>query len=277
MFGGSAGFSRKQTTQLLTAAAITIATDRLFATIVLEEYLLINTVAAVAVAMGVLFGPSAAVGVGVGSMIADILQLTLTPQTLLLSVTLFGLGTLSHLFARSGRDLFGRGEVRVEPVLKLVGTVLLAVLFSASFYAWGQELLGRFPFYTTFVFTAISYLLGALLAIPFVVVGMRSELVARNRAVRSVGQEPLPRWVVTAILLWPVLATIGSLGFRIRERIQTPFTFRRLGIEFVYDFTSPAVFGQGGRRAQVLVGAMVLTVVGYRFVRLDGAGSEAEK
>jgi hypothetical protein len=71
-----------------------------------------------------------------------------------------------------------------------------------------------------------------------------------------------------------VLATVGSLGFRIRERIETPFIFRRMGIEFVYEFVSPAVFGQGGRRAQVLLGAIILTVVGYRFVQLNKTGRE---
>ncbi|MXR20226.1 hypothetical protein [Halobacterium bonnevillei] len=276
MFGQRTGFFQEAITLFLAAAAITFVTDWLFATIIVDEYLLINTVVAVAVVLGVLFGPSAAAGVGVGSVITDVLRLTVGPETLFVSLTFLGVGVLCHIFIQDNIEWFG-SEIRIKSVLKLFAAVLLAALFAASFYAWSQELLGRFPFYPTFVFTAISYLLGALVAIPFVLIGIRSEQLPKGRQIVSTKIDPLSWWVVTITVLWPVLALIGSLGFRIRERIETPFIFRRLGIEFVYEFVSPAVFAQGGRRAQVLLGAIVLTVVGYRFVWLHKTGGEVSQ
>lgn len=274
MLGQRTEFFQEHSILFLATAAVTFVTDWLFATVIFEEYLLINIVVAVVVVLGVLFGPFAVAGVGAGSMIADVLRMTAGPDTLVVSMTFFGLGVLSHIFTQGSIDRFKRDEIRIKPVLKLLAAVLLAALFAASFYAWSQELLGRFPFYPTFVFTAISYLLGALLATPFVLVGIRSERIPEGQEIISTKVDPPSWWVVTTIVLWPVLATVGSLGFRIRERIETPFIFRRMGIEFVYEFVSPAVFGQGGRRAQVLLGAIILTVVGYRFVQLNKTGRE---
>jgi len=68
------------------------------------------------------------------------------------------------------------------------------------------------------------------------------------------------RLLITIPFLWALFGIIGSLGFVLRERmIRSNFASR--GVEVLYDLIHPDIFGQGGRRVQVVWGTFMLLVL----------------
>jgi hypothetical protein len=72
---------------------------------------------------------------------------------------------------------------------------------------------------------------------------------------------PIDRWSLIAVPpLWILLGSIGSIGFKLRERVSLG-GFQNFDVEFLYYLVHPDIFGHGGRRAQVVLGVVALLVI----------------
>jgi hypothetical protein len=76
-------------------------------------------------------------------------------------------------------------------------------------------------------------------------------------------------WVlIIAPSFWALFGIVGSAGFAVREAIPRT-SFERRGVEYLYDLVHPSIFGQGGRRAQVVFGALVILLLFISITRFQ--------
>jgi hypothetical protein len=86
------------------------------------------------------------------------------------------------------------------------------------------------------------------------------------------------------VALWLLVGVVVSLGFRVAQALSTT-TFTSRGLDVLVPLLDPALVGHGGRRVQVVLGAVALCLVAVLLPRPGGerpveretsAGTEAE-
>ena len=255
--------TRKHFLVILASSISYLAVSLLDGAMVVGDFFLVPS-AGLAVPLGILFGHPAIFGVVLGVFVGDLLTSNLSIPSLLYTLSILLLAYLSYAFYRYG---VGSAIVPGGGILSSVGrfvfTAVIVCIAAAAFLAWGYELTWISSFYVSFLTSFVEYLLATLLvATPIGIVARRRRWptyrVARDASVASAG---VHRLLLVAIPpTWAVLGSVGSVGFQIRETIPL-MTFRQLGVEFLYHYVNPEIFGQGGRRAQVVFGALMLLLL----------------
>ena len=214
--------------------------------------LIINLSTGSAILMGFLFGPLAALGIGSGAFLFELSQSLDPLMSLVTGATHIILVYLAYMFWERG--VLQSGEK--STLREYIGIIIVSSVTAASILSWEYEILGLSPFYISFMywlanFLIVTILLGSVIYFASSIIPTRIQYVSKGK------HSPL-QWKITLVpVAWAVLAIVGSLGFRIRERHGVT-GFRRRNIEFVYNLIHPDIFGQGGRRAQVIFGAFML-------------------
>ncbi|MFW6321528.1 MAG: hypothetical protein ACOC0Z_06715 [Halohasta sp.] len=215
-----------------------------------------------AVPLGMGFGMPAAVGLAAGAVAKDLLRMTLSAETALSALSLFVAAAFAAVCWRGWPSPAAVDGRRLDRWLAVAGLVVSASALGAATFAWGSELVGIHPFYLAFGATFVSFLGSALawlvVAALLVTRGWLPERVARIVA-RPTARVPSvrPRRLLTVLpVVWAVAGLLWSVGFRIRERAPLD-GFERLGLEALYYGIHPDLFGRGGRRAQVVFGALM--------------------
>lgn len=218
--------------------------------------------------LGILFGVPAALGIAVSVFTTDAIRVAITLQTLVESLSLF-------LLAYMGRELWGRNpSVSLEnndfatarTWISIAITAIPSCIVAASILAWGYEIFGLFPFFISFLSATLSYLVSTLLLAPPIIYAVHrmdtpSWLDVSLPVERPSEDSSTFRYVVLVSGLWAILGVVGSIGFTIRQKIPRRF-FRYANVELLYESIHPDIFGQGGRRVQILFGAIMI-VVGF--------------
>ena len=231
--------------------------------VILADFLIVTPSVGLAIPLGVLLGYPAAVGLLCGALAVALAHSVLSFWTLFEALSLFVLALVSSLAwgVHVGPDERAVGGLAAW--LSFASLTLVVSTGAAAFLGWAGELLGLFPFYVTFPETLLRYVLAtAVVAPPLVIAATRTRTWAPHE--RMPNTEPSTpskrnRWgFVLVPLVWALLAVTGSIGFSIRERFDRT-TLQDLGFEFLYHWVHPDVFGQGGRRVQVVFGALMFT------------------
>lgn len=229
----------------------------------LDGSLLLTPSAGLAVPLGILFGIPAAVGILAAALVAQAMQAGLTMFGVFESLSLFALAAVSALGWQSEIELPTGSALDVQGIPGFAIITAIGTVGAASILAWGGEILGLFPFYVLFVDTLLRYLVATAIVAPFVaglslLSGRRGNLWSSEMtATFGPGFALIPA-------IWAIMALIGSIGFNIRERIPL-VVFENMGIEFLYYLVHPDIFGRGGRRIQVVFGAVMLVAWMYVF------------
>lgn len=214
--------------------------------------------------LGILLGVPAALGIAVGAVLTDVIRDAVVAQTLVESVSLF-------VLAYGGRELWRRNPsisfstltlTTVSSWLQVAITGTLSSVVAASILAWGYEILGLFPFYVSFLSAVQSYLVTTLPLTALLVYTVTRTNLRRwfdvSHADRRPDADSRTFWTITLVSgTWAILGVVGSIGFTTRQKIPRE-AFRRYNVEFLYEFVDPDVFGQAGRRVQILLGAVML-------------------
>ncbi len=215
-----------------------------------------------AIPLGAVFGFPAVIGLVSGMVVTQLAQVGFSLLVVFDVGAIFVLSAVPAAVWQSQVALWGERTVDIQGVTGLAVLALIASVGGASLFAWGGELLGLFPFYVAVVETSMRYVLATVLVAPAVL--LLASLLQRNRSRPS----PPTKFGVGFVLLpllWALLAFVGSLGFNVRERISQ-FVFEQYGVELLYNVLHPDIFGQGGRRIQVLFGAVMLVAWGVSVV-----------
>jgi hypothetical protein len=212
-----------------------------------------------AVPLGAAFGLPAAVAVAVAAFVAQTYQVGFSMMAVFGGLSVFVLATVAWLGWRSKVQLNSGTRLAIVGVPGLLIVTVVGSVGAAAVLAWGGEIVGRFPFYVTVLDTVLRYLVATALVGPPLLVGLWVALNRRSRLQSSTPTRSVGLGFVTVPLLWAVVAFVGSVGFNIRERLpQAAFEIR--GIEPLYHLVHPDIFGQGGRRAQVVFGAVMIVL-----------------
>jgi hypothetical protein len=237
-------------------------------TVIVDAFLFLDIGTGVALLLGILFGFPAAAAVASGTLLSDALGATLGLETVVSAMSLFLFASLSALLHEQMACVDPNWSNHRTWVY-LASAVGIATIVSSSFLAWSHELLGVSPFFTSFAVTVARYAAVGIVVLPVVILLVKYRpvpVISTDRYVPDT-KVVVSQTAVGLALSWPVLATVGSVGFRIRERITAPFAFREIGIEWVYFVIHPDIFGYGGRRAQVVFGALMIITLGYVAIR----------
>lgn len=262
-----------------TAVALASATAYVMTSLVVDGRLeigrevVLQPSSGLAVPVGIAFGLPAALGIGLAVLGVNL-------STLSLAV---GCSAVSHVaLALLASELWDRGILPTDPGktwesadvwVGILSVTALSSIVAAALLAWGYEILGLFPFYVSFPAALLDFLLGT------VVVGFPALYVLRRLGGwPGVSETPASAdgrrfcLSLSAAVLWGVGGVVGSVGFAIREKLPSDeFVDRGLGV--LYEVVHPDVFGHGGRRAQVVFGGLMLTlVVGHLLVHRGGDG-----
>lgn len=245
--------------------------------------------AGLAVPLGIFFGVPAAVGIAAGALIAGIARTGLPLWTVFEALSLFLLAVVSWRgwmlyfepdIERSSSALGQTAVTGPAGWIRFCSLTVLASVGSAAFLAWGGELLGLFPFYVTLPDIAARYVLATTVAgVP---VAVFLSALASQTSTEVVSQsESAPsqtrRWAFVFLpLVWGVTGFAGGVGFSIRERIDVR-TFEEFGVDFLYHWVHPEIFGQGGRRVQVALGAVLLAAWLFTLRRPDASADSREQ
>lgn len=211
----------------------------------------------VVVPLSVLFGAPVVVGVVFAELLTQGLQgeFDVLAMSIVLSVGVLA-GVSATMWGASLR--YREREWTVDGLLGLALVALVASIGSTAVLSWGGELAGLFSFYPLFADELLRYCLATAVLSPPIVLAVSlfgtwedSPMSSKAPASREMGFGP-----ILVPVVWALLATVGSVGFNIRERIPRE-AFERKGLEFLYELVHPDIFGLGGRRVQVLLGLVM--------------------
>lgn len=277
-------FSRRDLALVLSAAVGFSLTHVLLDGVVVLGGTVLAPSVGLAVPLGVTFGLPAAVGLALGVVVRDALRLVISLETAFAALSLFLLAAIPYLLWRYevGPVSMWRERLAAGPRwwLEFALVATTAALGAAAFRAWGFEFLGSFPFYVSFLTTFLEYLLATVLVAPALIVAFRVGRVRDRLGTHPDGDAVTPsrattrfEWLAYLVpVAWVVGGLIGSVGFGIRERVSLQ-GFRDVNVGFLYDWIHPDVFGYGGRRAQVVFGAIMMILAVY-VVRRSGVRPE---
>lgn len=223
----------------------------------------LSLAAGVTLPLALLFGPAVGWGVAAGVLTTALLRGSLAPVTVAVVAAVLVLALLGpRLWGAVPRLSSGDPPTALSArsILEYVVVTLVTVLAAVATLGWGYELVGAAPFHLVALPTALP-LAAVTLAVgpPILLAGARfaDQLPIRTPAVRSsraaaLGAVLVPIWLVAGVGL--------SLGFRVAQSLP-PTTFTSRGLDLLVPLLDPALVGQGGRRVQVVVGAVALVLV----------------
>lgn len=236
----------------------------------------LSLVASLTLPLALLFGAAVGWGVAAGIVVTALARGSLAPETLVAVLAVLAVATLGpRLWGALPRLATGT----LPTVLTDRGVVeylTIAVVTSAAAAAtlgWGYELLAASPFHLVAVPTFLALAAGTtVVGVPVLALGAR---VGDRLPGRSL---PTPRVPSRAPLLgallapvWLLAGVVASLGFRVGQTLA-PGTFTTRGLDVLLVLLDPSLVGWGGRRVQVLLGAVAL-VLGAFLVTRPAAGA----
>jgi len=270
-------FSRRESTIMFISLIVYIFLPFLDGVIAWNGILLVPS-AGLAVPLGILFGIPAIFGLTSGMVVHHVFQLNFSPVVLIsISSTSF----LAYLSYTLYKFLIGTSTNSENNILMVVGRVLLITAIvccgTAAFSAWSYELAGASLYYVVFLYSFVEYLVAIFAVAPFVALLIYSRRFMNVHMVSySIFTPPTrrSRWLlVLAPLCWATFGIIGSVGFRIRESVPLS-AFQRRGLDFLYHYVHPNIFGQGGRRVQVLFGTIMILLIIINSMNNGYSGSD---
>jgi len=221
--------------------------------------------AGLAVPLGVAFGVPGVIGLALGAFLLGILSGALSVSLLFYNLSVVLLAYFSHLLYRYG---IGSGIAPDQRPVRAVGrfafVAAIACSGSAAFLAFAYQIAGITPFYITVTFAFLEFVVATAVVAPVIglaVVSSEQVSATRVSSTQDDALSPRSRWSLVVVPpLWLVTGFIGSIGFKLRERVSRE-GFQNFNAEFLYHAVHPDLFGQGGRRAQVLLGVLALIVI----------------
>lgn len=237
----------------------------------------LSVAAGVALPLALLFGPVAGWGVAAGVVLAALLRGSFGPPTLAAVAAVLVLAALGpRLWGAVPRLSSGDPPTALSAraVLEYVAVALVSVVAAAATVGWGYELLGVAPFHLVALPTVLP-LAATTLAVgpPLLIAGGRF---ADRLPVRTPAPHPSRAAALGAVLvpLWVAAGAVVSLGFRVAQSLA-PTTFTSRGLDVLVTLVDPALVGQGGRRVQVVLGAVALLLVATLVTRPRRQGEAA--
>lgn len=238
----------------------------------------IDWTAALPVPVLLAVGPAALWGIPLGYALSDAAMSSLGPATLI--------GAGAHLYigyATCKLLSWFDGDVSRGSVSVGFGrfglSVALAAAGAAAISGWGSEVVHQTPFFVAAPLAFAEFaLLGVLFALPLA--GLFRRVASTGTSALGVTAAPRQRFdgrtnlrrVAAVTVGWLVVGTVASVGYRAFEKLPAgSFTSRDL--EFVLLLRRPTLFGPGAGRLQVLLGAVLLSVL---VVLLVGPSERAE-
>lgn len=234
--------------------------------------------AGLVIPFSILFGVPAVIGVGLGVVLTELYHHTLAADTLVVIGSYLIFSYTAHLTwsfeAVPARVHQGRLWLEVAAV------TLVSAAAAASFLAWGNEVLLYHPFYVTVGGTFVNHVLATLLVTPLVYGLTRADLLpseVRNDTTWARTTETdtdggtVGVFGVTIPVLWAVCGAIGSVGFRVGERIPDD-TFQSRGVEPL-QLVFHDLLGPGGQRVQIVFGVWMLVLLWACFLRVRQSGT----
>jgi len=211
-------------------------------------------------------GPAALWGIPLGYVLSDAATSSLGPHTLV------GVGAHLYLGYATCKLLSwfdgdaSRGSVSVG-LGRFVLAVALAAAGAAAISGWGSEVVHQTPFFIAVLPAFAEFaLLGVLFALPLAGLFRR----AASAGTSALGVTAAPeqqfdgrtnlRRVAAVTVGWLVVGTVASVGYRAFEKLPAG-TFTSRDLEFVLLLRQPTLFGPGAGRLQVLLGAVLLSVL----------------
>jgi hypothetical protein len=212
-----------------------------------------------AVPLGAAFGLPAAVGVAAGAFVAQTYQVGVSLMALFGGLSVFVLAMVASLGWQSEVRIGSGTLLDVVGVAGLVVLTAIGAIGAAAVLAWGGELVGRFPFYVTVIDAVVRYLVATAIVGPPLYIGIWVASSRQPRLQSSMPTRSVGLGFVAVPFLWAAVGFVGSVGFNIRERLSRA-AFEIRGIQPLYNLIHPDIFGQGGRRAQVVFGAVMIVL-----------------
>lgn len=234
--------------------------------IILSEYFVPRLSIGLAIPLGFLLGIPAVLGLVVGAAISE-LYIT---QQLGIGSTILAVFFLSIIPAMWVQMSSGKHLTSSITTLKFVQFIkigLFTILFTGAIMAWWFEIIGYMPFYVSFPSLFTQFSIPTIILTPLIFgVGIYltnhiSEGKIINSKIRSDGiRIQFFSWNGFFLIGWICISYIGSIGFHIREHIPHS-TFELYDVSILYTLVHPDIFGQGGRRAQVALGAFMICLL----------------
>ena len=224
-----------------------------------------------AILFGVLFGKSAIIGVTLGEVINQLIILNVTVHSVIHVIFIFVLSIGAYLTYLQGvGNSISSKPTTVRASLRFILISLNTLIVGVAFYAWTCEIFGISNFHLTFLGIFTENVLAVLIIslLGGIIVGKTdfSTPKARSYTIESVD---LWHWVlIIAPSFWALFGIVGSAGFTVRTGIPRT-SFERRGVGYLYDLVHPSIFGQGGRRAQVALGALMLLLLFISITRFQ--------
>jgi len=218
---------------------------------------------ALAVPLGVLFGLPAAVGLAVGVFVADSFG-AVSVETVIESLSVALIAAVAHTLWQSmgGSNRLAVRSPRWWATLAAAG--VCGITAGSALLAWGSELIGLAAFYFVFWSGWLELLAGMLVVTPPLVLFVALAWHRADRRDQRASGLDAPRHTSLAIgglpFVWAGLGTLWSVGFQLRQRIPL-VAFEQLDLAVLYYWIDPGLFGRGGRRLQVVFGAVMLLLL----------------
>ena len=246
---------------------VTLAEWLLSAVVSVPAFSVVQLTAALPIPVLLAAGPAALWGIPLGYVLSDAAMGSLGPGTLV------GAGALVYLGYATCRLLrwFDADTPRVSVSVgrertglgRFVFAVAVAAAGAAAISGWGGEIIHRTPF---FVAAPTAFAEFVFLSVPFALplAGLFGRIVSTfevTDAARERFDGRLAFSQVAAVTVgWVVTGTVASVGYRTFEKLPAgSFTSRDL--DFVLLLRQPTLFGPGAGRLQVLLGAVLLSVL----------------
>ena len=230
--------------------------------------------AGMAVPLGAAVGVPGVAGLAIGAFLSDVVSGTFSTSAFFYTISVVLLAYFAHVLYRY--DIGGQIRSDHGPVLAAVRFVLLAAVAcsgAAAFLAFGYQMAGITPFYITAVSSFIEFAISTAIVAPLfgLLVVLDDALFSYRPSRRNTvsSSSRVHRWAILVVLpLWLLVGFVGSIGFKLRERVSLE-GFQNFNAEFLYHAVHPDIFGQGGRRAQVLLGVLALMLFVASATTLD--------
>ncbi|WP_050032182.1 hypothetical protein [Halorubrum halophilum] len=250
---------------------VTLGERVLSGVVSIPAFSVVELTAALPVPVLLAAGPAAMWGIPLGLVLSDAATSSLGPGTLVSASAHLYLGYATcSLLRRFDGDA---PRLSVSVVRERIGlgrfvlAVALAAAGAAAVFGWGGELTHRTPF---FVAAPVAFAELALLSVPFALplAGLFERAASAGTSAfgvtaplrRQFDGRPDLRRVAGVSVGWLAVGTVASVGYRTFEKVPAgAFTSRDL--EFVLLLRQPALFGPGAGRLQVLLGAVLLSVL----------------
>lgn len=219
----------------------------------------VHPASALPIPFGLVFGSVAAYAVAGGVVASELFTGSLGVESAFLATAMFYLSFSSHrLWGAVGRAIepwTGRIPGTATPI-RYLATVSVAVPGAGVIVAWGAEVSATSPFYLPALLETADLLLANLVLGPVVL------LFGALGGVRVTGDDEAPRpgsgaslrLTVASTVVWLLLGTVGSLGYRSIEKVPDAFLS---GPRRYVALVEQPLFGPGAARVQVVFGAVM--------------------